>query len=420
MTYLRSYLERKTAVAHSRLEALPFFRALQAGSLPIVPIVNFLRCMAIIHAVLEREFSQITIPQFIRLGGHVTPKVPLLAADLDTLRAENVPSITGAVHAALDCAAEILSNAHHPLSHVGVLYVLEGSQNGALFLKQAYARCLNLHEEQLTYLGCYGDGTATHWQRFACLLDSLELDEEGITLVAASAVGCFEWIEKICTALYPYSEQSLQAHVTAVNFEAGDHAMPKDPAEIALALRAAKNAWEQFPYLDQRYGERGRRFTRSDSCWLVALTRMPMETATKNLEWLRTVLASRGIPTIILERHLHLIQVALAVDFPDQFEMRTRFDRFLSGLEAERHPMAGGIAHLIEQFDLRLSVCPGLKVSSAAELIASAWIDEHSGIRGALASVRDWFADPERFSEEWIENVNEFVTQLKDAGGSSC
>ena len=38
------------------------------------------------------------------------------------------------------------------------------------------------------------------------------------------------------------------------------------------------------------------------------------------------------------------------------------------------------MSHLVEQFDLRFRVCAGLKVASAAELIASAWIDERSGI----------------------------------------
>jgi heme oxygenase len=373
--------------------------------------------MAIIHAVLERELSQVTIPQFARLTGHATPKLPLLAADLNTLRAESVPSITDAVHAALDCASDILSNAHNQLSLIGVIYVLEGSQNGALVLKRSYARCLNLHEEQLAYFGCYGEGTATHKRAFEDLLNSLELDEEGVTLVAASAVGCFDWIEKICTALYPYTEQSLQTHVTAINVEAGDHAMPQNPAEIALALWVAKEAWEQYPYLDQRYGERGKRFTSSDSCWLVALTRMPLGTATEDLKWLRTVLASRGIPTVVLESHLRLIQKALAIELEDRVEMWTGFDQFLSGLEAERQRFGGGMAHLVEQFDRRFRVCTGLKVPSAAELMASAWIDEHSGICGALASVRDWFVAPERFSEEWIANVNEFVNQLNNVGG---
>ena len=64
-------------------------------------------------------------------------------------------------------------------------------------------------------------------------------------------------------------------HIAAINFEAGDHAMPQNPLEIDLALRAAKVAWERYPYLEHRYGERGRRFTDSDSCWLVTLTRAP-------------------------------------------------------------------------------------------------------------------------------------------------
>ena len=46
-------------------------------------------------------------------------------------------------------------------------------------------------------------------------------------------------------------------HIATINFEAGDHAMPQNPLEIGLALRAAKVAWEKYPYLEHRYGERG-------------------------------------------------------------------------------------------------------------------------------------------------------------------
>ena len=92
--------------------------------------------------------------------------------------------------------------------------------------------------------------------------------------------------------------------------------MPQNPLEIDLALRAAKVAWEKYPYLEYRYGERGRRFTDSDSCWLVTLTRALRQVAvTKALEWLRTVLASRGIPTVILEFHLDAILRAVRVNF---------------------------------------------------------------------------------------------------------
>jgi hypothetical protein len=110
------------------------------------------------------------------------------------------------------------------------------------------------------------------------------------------------------------------------------------------------------------------------------------------------------------------------VEFPEQVEMRTRFDRFLSNLQAERQAIGGSetVAHLVELFDRRFHACAGLTVDSAAELIASAWIDELSGISGALASTLNWFVDTERFSSEWIANANELATRLKQAGGSTC
>jgi hypothetical protein len=148
-------------------------------------------------------------------------------------------------------------------------------------------------------------------------------------------------------------------HVAAINLEAGDHAMSQNPLEIDLALRAAKVAWEKYPYLAHRYGERGRRFTDSDSCWLVTLTRAPRQVAvTKALEWLRTVLASRGIPTVILEFHLEAIQRAIRVEFPEQLDMQIQFDQFLSDRKTERRRLFGAESRsrLIDMFDQRFLV----------------------------------------------------------------
>ena len=422
MTDLPALLRAETITAHERLEALPFFKALYAGTLPKLSIVSFLRCLAIVHAVLEREIFQNSDPDVAKLGQHVRPKVPLLITDLKALDAETLPSITPAIQSGIEFGAEILTNANNPLSLVGTLYVLEGSQNGGVLLKQAYARCLNMREEQPSYFGCYGSTTATHWKEFSDLLTSLVLSDEEAKLVARSAIRCFDRIDTLCMLLYPYSSHQLKHHVVEINFEAGDHAMPQDPLEIVLALRAGRAAWERYPYLDRRFAERGKRFTSSDSCWLLTLTRMPVETATRSLEWLRRVLSSRGIPTVILEGHLRAIAEALAVEFPEQVEMRTRFDRFLSNLQAERQAIGGSetVAHLVELFDRRFHACAGLTVDSAAELIASAWIDERSGIPGAMASTLNWFVDTERFSSEWIANANELATRLNQVGGSTC
>src|SRR5262249_3488508 len=155
------------------------------------------------------------------------------------------------------------------------------------------------------------------WDAFLGTLGTLVPDAGQQERIAASAARCFECVGEICAALYPYAPDALKHHVTAINFEAGDHAMPQRPAEIGLGVRAGNDAWRMFPYLEQRYGERGRRFTNSDSCWLVTLTRAPRpEAVSKALDWLRTVLSTRGIPTLILEAHLRAIKEAIAEDLP--------------------------------------------------------------------------------------------------------
>jgi heme oxygenase len=420
---LHELLKTETAGLHDRLEQLPYFRALQAGQLPKPAIVSFMRSLAIIHAVLEREISQVAHPELAELSKRPLAKVPLLIADLEAIGAEGVPSVTAAIHGALDYGAEILRGADDPWSLAGVLYVLEGSQNGGLVLQQAYLRCLQTGDGKLSYFGCYGRHTAAHWRDFGAALNALGLGNEQAKKVVESAIRCFRRLEKICTALYPYAQGDLKHHVTEVNYEAGDHAMPQDPREIDLALRAGRTAWQQYPYLEHRFGDRGRRFTSSDSCWLVALTHMPVEAATRNLEWLRCVLASRGIPTVILEGHLHAISQALAAEFAEHAGMPERYERFLAKLEAEREALGGGAArlvHLVAACDRRFRGCAGFRVASAAQLIASAWVDERTGSAGALAAVVDWFTDGERFSSDWIANARGLVSDLNRGARARC
>jgi hypothetical protein len=338
----------------------------------------------------------------------------LLTADLEVLDAASLPGVDPAIRSALEYADDILRETV-PLNLIGPLYVLEGSQNGGIALRRDYARCLNVADEQLSYLGCYGSATAARWDTFLDVLGALSLDDRQRERIAAAAAACFESLEGICAAAYPYSAKDLKYHAAAMNFEAGDHAIPQDPVEIDLALRAGKAAWEAFPYLEQRFGERGRRFTSSDSCWLVTLTHAPgQHAATKALDWLRTVLATRGIPTVVLEAHLRIIQQAIALELPEQTKMRAQFDPFLSNREAERSVYLGvaGQSALIGAFNRRLQACSGLTVASAADLIVSAWVDERCGLVGALPALHNWFSDAGRFSRDWIGEVNELLAEL--------
>lgn len=419
---LRERLKTETATLHDELEALPFFEALRAGTLPKPSMVSFLRSLAIIHAILERELSQTSNEQVFQLGMNTYTKVPLIMADIQALGGEAVPSVTSAIQMSLEYGNEMLTHAIDPFTLIGPAYVLEGSQNGGIILKKDMARCFQLHEEQVSYFGCYGSGNSAHWGSIEKLLNSMELGVDQTDKAVQSAVQCFQRLKMICSALHPYADGGLKHHVAAYNFEAGDHAMPQDPREVYLALRAGQAAWERYPYLGQRFGDRGKRFTQSDSCWLVALTQMSDEAVTMSLDWLRTVLASRGIPTVILANHLRAISQSLAAELGEKAERRTRFDPFLASLDTKREALRGAphFSRLVRQFDQQFNECDGLKVDSAAELIVSAWIDEHSGLSGALPAIRDWFDDAGRFSAAWNATVGELVGELNEGELSPC
>jgi hypothetical protein len=113
--------------------------------------------------------------------------------------------------------------------------------------------------------------------------------------------------------------------------------------------------------------------------------------------------------------------MAIAAELPEQLGMRVQFDQFLSDREAERRKLFGaeGRSRLIDEFDERFRACAGFKIESAAELITSAWVDEHSDVPGSLSALCRWLVDGERFSADWIANVDALLIELDRAGGRS-
>lgn len=366
MTSLHDDLDARTAVPRARLLASPFFRARDDGSLPPVAAVTWRRCLALVNAVLGRSLARCGEPAVAALA-----ELAVVQVELD----ETTPSIGPAIDHALVCGSEILATDDQPLALAGALFALARDEAA-----------------------------------LAPRLATLVVDAASAERAAIAAERCTLALERIAAALLPFDEASLVHHIAAINVEAGDHAMPQDPLEIALALRAGHAAWLAYPYLEARFGERGKRFTRSDSCWLVALASMPATAATKSLHWLRTVLAPRGIPTVILESHLHAIAAARTGELG---RGSAAYQPFLDGLAAERTARPGWAA-AIAPAEAALAACPGQRVPSAARLVASSWLDERCGIAGALAATRGWLVDPARFSGAWIAAIDALVARLDE------
>ena len=110
----------------------------------------------------------------------------------------------------------------------------------------------------------------------------------------------------------------------AINFEAGTHDVTTDPRELVAAVDAGVRTWNVYPYFEARYGGRGRRFTRSDSAWLVTLASAEIDAARRQIKWLASLLAARGMPSLLFEEHLFHLREALVEAVPERAEVYGR------------------------------------------------------------------------------------------------
>ena len=131
-----------------------------------------------------------------------------------------------------------------------------------------------------------------------------------------------------------------------LNPAAGDVPIPEDPREVEAALRAGPITHRIFPYICWRYGDRGRKFTQSDSAWLAWLVRHEQSRMKEQVLWLRSVLSNRGMPSWILEIHLLNLHEQLVRSLP---EKRSHYEKLVAAsnhLRQQRHDCGQHLSHL--------------------------------------------------------------------------
>lgn len=409
---LAARLRAATRSRHDAVEALPYFVALRGDGLPRQSAVSYLRGLAIVHAVLESCLA--SSPSSLRILKR--PKVQRTASLRATLAAAGataLPDVPRAIDAAIRLADRVLLAAEPPAALLGPLYVLEGSQLGGQVLRRHLAVALGVAPEHIAYIA-EPAAVAIEWAEFRRELDDLELPEPEVEAVLRAAEATFEGIADLAASAFPYEEAELRHRVTAVNPEAGDHAMPQSETEIARALRCAEAAWREFPYLAMRYGERGRRFTSSDSCWLVSLRELDESELLQALSWLRDLLAGRGLPSLILERHLATIADDLRLRPAEGALPEGAFAAVSARFRAEREQvLPAAIQHeLVALWEPRLGACPGPIVPGAAAIVLAARLDAARGVPRAWEATLSWFRDAARFSDSWIATVDGLASDL--------
>lgn len=386
--------------ARTDLERSAFHRALAAGKLPRGAAVAWLRSR---HAVTWR-LHRAAFPRSSKRGAAMLP-----VADPAALRNRTRKQLL-ALERRLrpyDAEAHVAPFPAGPLTEL--LLALEGDDPNVLAAAHAALAFANETNPDVDP-SRVGEGCGPRRvrgrgaRRDPVGRGSSGGDDDDARLHAAAA----HWVS-LAGSLHP--ARDTPATSGALNPESGRHAISQDPRELAAALAAGARTWAEFPYYEARFGARGRRFTRADSAWLASLGHDPHPD--RQLDWLASVLAARGMPTLLLETHLRNLYDALVDILPHR---QSHYAWLLAGADAIATRRN---AHLTDRSRRRLASAfappPASSIPRMGDVLVAALIDEASGLRRARESVLAWARDPDQGSEGWVAAVDATVVATDKA-----
>jgi hypothetical protein len=249
-------------------------------------------------------------------------------------------------------------------------------------------------------------------------------DEASHAPIVAAALEAFAGLEKMYQALYPLRQlkgtQSASGRITQINPEAGNHPMPEDEREIAAALRASNRVWQEFPYYAHRFGERGKRFSDSDTCWLATLSHLDQESVNRQAAWLSRLLAARGMPSIMLEHTLDVLCEELTGVLPASRSSYEKLGIAAADLRAVRQKWIPeeSCRKLCEKFNRQIGTTLAEEHKKTALLLVSAVADEYNGINGTVAHLVTWMREKNRFSDLFLTAVMKTVSDAENIADS--
>jgi heme oxygenase len=409
-TSISQLLREAVLPTHRRIESLPFFAALTGRVLPVERYVDQLRAMAIVTTTLERAVAAAQDPAVRALRSVATGRAGLLLDDLAFFDGRGpLPDDPAPTSAAIALASEItLASAETPVRLLGHLYVSQGMAIGNIVHREDAKACAGGSAGGAKWYAGYGDETGPRFRTFCGALDTLALDEEALREAAGAAASAIAGLEKIHAVLDPAVLPCRRFLATTYNAEAGAHNVPAGAVETTAAHRAGERCLEEFPYFMERWGERGRRYTRSDVGWLTSLATLSPDEGIQQIRWFAGVLARRGMPSLLLERQLLLLREEMAVADPSsRWSLLGEAARDLSARRLGVLPEAAAES-LAAAFVASAGSGTETERLRVARLLLSAVADESTGIPGTVEAITAWYRDA-RFPASWTSAVDVLV-----------
>jgi heme oxygenase len=406
-------LKDNTKEYHSRIESLPYFKTLADHQLPLECYVNQLRALSILHGVLERELAVSSDEKISSVWSDELRKFPLLEKDLLFFKPRMILNTHASIGIAQSMAEKIrIRSVENPFTLLGYLYVFEGSTLGNLMHQPDISASFYLPElNGCFYYSSYQGQVHPHWRKFSEKMNLVLADPLSHEPIIEAAHEAFVGLESLYTALASLDKKEKSFHITRINPEAGNHPIPENENEIQASLKASDRGWSEFPYFEKRYGERGKRFSDSDACWLAAIAVLDQEPLQIQIDWICRVLATRGMPSITLEKTLEYLSEELTRTIPGNSNIYLKLKASADILKKRRSGWVNEkeFNSLGADFEKLAGLKKDYPYKNTGKLIASAVIDEKNGLEGAIDVLKKWLTDKERFSEEWIFAVNETI-----------
>ncbi len=408
-------LKVETKEYHAKLESLPFFKALIDHKLPLESYVNQLQALAVIHSVFENEIAISKDKRVLSIWNDGLKKLRFLQEDLKFFEPRIELTHTSCIEAATAITEKIrLRRVDNPITLLGYLYVYEGSTLGNNMHRPDISETFHLDEiNGCRYYSSYRDDVSTHWKQFSDKMNEV-LDNPALhDRIVEAAYEAFAGLEELYKLLYPLDNTEKSLHVARINPEAGNYPIPDDEREIQAALKASTRSWTEFPYYEHRFGERGKRFSDSDSCWLVTLTRLDQKSLQSQIEWIGRVLANRGMPQIMLEQTLKYLHEELTLAIP---ENTASYDKLLSAAEILRRDRTELVSEkefesLSGEFDQLAGAEFAKQFKNTGKLLVASVTDEKNGINGAVAAIKGWLTDDALFPDKWISGAKNIISK---------
>jgi hypothetical protein len=138
------------------------------------------------------------------------------------------------------------------------------------------------------------------------------------------------------------------------------------------------------------------------------------------VRWLGRVLAARGMPRFLLERHLEQLHEQLVAFVPERSESYAPLLRAAAELKSERTRVLGNAQHERFAAEFALSVMSAadnhaLAPLEAGTLLVAAVIDEACGVPHAVDSLCLWLGDPARFPERFRSALNHTLHETRNS-----